>query len=67
MASRMSAIPSAGVFVLREKKKKKIVGASSTKVKTHLSHLNKSDKESLHDLPPEGHPKSHGEQSGPNV
>lgn len=58
--SRMSAIPSALLFVLR-----KIplslweygVGASDTKVKTHLSCLNKSDKEMLYELPPEGSPK----------
>lgn len=43
------------------------VGASDTKVETHLSCLNKSDKEMLYELPPEGSPKSHGEQSGHNV
>lgn len=66
----MSAIPSTLLFVLR-----KIplsmweygVGASDTKVETHLSCLNKSDKEMLYELPPEGSPKSHGEQSGHNV
>lgn len=40
---------------------------SDTKVKTHLSWLNKSDKEMLYGLPPEGSPKSRGEQSGRNV
>lgn len=65
---RMSAIPSARVFVLREKKMwERRVGVSSRKVKTHLSRLNKSDKETLHQLPPKGHPKCHGEQSGCNV
>lgn len=43
------------------------VGESDTKVKTHLSCLNKSDKEMLYELPPEGSPKSHSEQSGHNI
>lgn len=54
-----------------KRKKKKMwewrVGVSSTKGKTHLSRLNTSDKESLHELPPKGHPKCPGEQSGGNV
>lgn len=41
--------------------------ASDTKVKTHLSCLNKSDKEMLYELPPEGSPESYGKQSGHNV
>lgn len=40
------------------------MGVSGTKVKTHPSRRNKSDKESLHELPPKGRPKCHGEQSG---
>lgn len=58
------------LFVLRKiplSKREYGVGASDTKVKTHLSCLNKSDKEMLYELPPEGSPKSRGEQSGHNV
>lgn len=43
------------------------MGASDTKVKTHLSCLNKSDKKMLYELPPEGSPKSRTEQNGHNV
>lgn len=41
--------------------------APDTKVKTHLSCLNKSDKEMLYELLPEGRPESYGKQSGHNV
>lgn len=43
------------------------VGVSDTKVKTHLSCLNKSDKEMLYGPPSEGSPKTRSEQSGRNV
>lgn len=43
------------------------MGASDTKVKTHLSCLNKSHKEMLYEQPPEGSPKSRTEQSGHKV
>lgn len=53
------------------RRKKKLwecrVAVSSTKVKTHLSRLNKSDKESLHAPPPKGRPKCPGKQSGCKV
>lgn len=62
--------PPSLLFVLRKiplSKWEYGVGASDTKVKTHLSCLNKPDKEMLYELPPESSPKSHGEQSGHNV
>lgn len=55
------------VFVLRKIPLQDGSAESDTKVKTHLSWLNKSDKEMLYGLPPEGSPKSRGEQSGRNV
>lgn len=62
--------PLTPLFVLRKiplSKWEYGVSASDTKAKTHLSCLNKSDKEMLYELPPEGSPKSRGEQSGHNV